>query len=109
MWKSRASTKSAPAAASGGAPPAERTVDFDTEDHSYRGVVRRLDATQVVIETADPVGMDEEVMVSFALPGGAGSITVSGEVVDRSGAGITVRFAPPLDDAQTGRLSPLFD
>lgn len=86
---------------------AERVVGFDTEDHSYQGPIRHLDAAQVVIETSEPIGEEEDVMVSFTLPTGA--LTVTGEVTERSAGTITVRFLPPLTEKQQAALAPLFD
>jgi serine/threonine protein phosphatase PrpC len=82
-------------------------VDFDTLEASYQGLVRRLSAEAVVIETADPISENQPVTVSFPLPGG-GQLTVAGRIASRDSRGITVRFAPPLTEDQKKAIAPLF-
>ena len=82
-------------------------VDFDTDEHSYRGTVRQWAADRVVIQTAEPLAADLDIMMNFVRTDGAGSLAASGRITGRNGDEVTVSFDPPLSAAQKKTLADL--
>jgi serine/threonine protein phosphatase PrpC len=86
-------------------PESSIMADFDTDESSYRGAVRALSMERVVIETSEPLSIDQEVMVNLTRSSGATLLNASGRITARSSDAITVHFEPPLSAEQKKSLT----
>ena len=80
-------------------------ADFDTDESSYRGAVRALSMERVVVETSEPLSIDQEVMINLTRSNGASLLNASGRITARSSEAITVHFEPPLSAEQKRALT----
>ena len=78
----------------GGGTAAERRVliEYDTEEASYSTYSRNLRLDGVFLETSEPIGEGESLMMNITDPDDDASVMVSGLVVGRSPKGIEVAF-----------------
>ena len=100
----REASSSAPAPTAS-TPVTSIMADFDTDESSYRGAVRKLSMEGVVIETSEPLSIDQEVMINLTRSNGATLLNASGRIAARSSESITVHFAPPLSAEQRKALT----
>lgn len=83
------------AAPAGGAPAGAKakapiTVDIDTEDASYRGLLKRVENGVLFIETAEPFAQDSFITLTIMEPESHEALMLSARVVRRRTAGIDV-------------------
>lgn len=68
------------------------SVDYDTEDGSYRSFIQNIDVNGIFIETRESFYIGQEISLTFSIGEDQDSCTISGTVADRVPQGIEVKF-----------------
>jgi protein phosphatase len=74
------------------------SVEFDTEDGSYRRVVKNLSVDGLFIETGESFSVGQHIFLTFSMDDSPASVMIKGEVVQRLPRGISVAFVNLTQD-----------
>jgi len=71
------------------------TIEYDTEDASYRAYTKKITEQGIFIETMEPFSLGQELMLTLSDSSDQNSLIISGKVSDRKPDGVEIKFDNP--------------